>query len=221
LAADPPTIAEPTMAAEAPVTVEPTAAGEPPSRKGRTGRTARRRRARFARWRSALHEAGHVVAALVFNREDHVARTVRAVVAKSGACTICVPPLTGYEEAFEAACGPAAEFLAEKVRPPGPVPTCRRRRPGPSEPAFLTRMTDYECARPHPLETSDERRIALWAINGIEGEPERWAERVTRLRWHTYLFVRDAAGPILAAARRLYREGGLTVTSFEDLKEKP
>ncbi|MBL9033099.1 MAG: hypothetical protein JNM80_15485 [Phycisphaerae bacterium] len=62
---------------------------------------------------------------------------------------------------------------------------------------------------------SDHVAIARWCIEGIEDQPERWAQRHAWLQTLAARLVRDHEQQIVEAARALYLRGVVSVPLFE------
>lgn len=155
------------------------------------------------RWKTCLHEAGHIVAG-----RTALKRTVKAVVYNDGVGAAYLEidgglPRT-FEEALAVAAGSEAEALAEAHAPPEA-----------SQPAPALTTTDSQSVKPMVTQLrrspSDAVALAQWCIRGIENEPDRWAKRCYWIRREANLFVARHQQQIVDAAKGLYANGFTTL----------
>jgi hypothetical protein len=122
---------------------------------------------RTRRWKTCLHEAGHVVAA-----KRLLGHATGAVVFDDGSGAAYVggeEAPVGFKDARVRAAGPAAEKLADQYPPPDmPVPV-------PLEVAYPETAGPLKAEIPTLL--SDAEIIARWCIQGHEAEPNLWTLR--------------------------------------------
>lgn len=168
-----------------------------------------------ARWRVALHEAGHAVAALALTPR----RTVRAVLLAGGGGLTFAGDAGGLLGALVSAAGPAAERLAA-LHPAPPLPSWRDGGDEPLAAPVVDGARGLACRRLLERGDVDGDLVTAWCTRGGAGRApdwRRWREELVRLRWAARRFVREHANEILAAAARLYVEGEL-VLRIEDLQ---
>jgi hypothetical protein len=175
------------------------------------------------RWRAALHEAGHLIAALVLMPPSHRLRAslVRAVVDGAAGCveTFARQP-TGNAEAVMIAAGCAAEGLAASHGPPANRADAEAGAAPPTRlpwRVYFTADDNRKAVASATSGPSDDRRVAVWAIEGHESEPGCWADRVADLRAEAEAIIAENKPAVLAAARRLFLDGSLVVEALADL----
>lgn len=129
------------------------------------------------RWATALHEAGHAAAGLALG----VAVFRVSLNAQDGG--LCWHDFTSSsKDAYLVAAGPIAQKLLADFPPP-------QEREQSSEPKSFAELPPHiaEKVRRYYAENdgtfgkdavSDERQLALYAIEDCEDEPERWAYRI-------------------------------------------
>jgi len=165
----------------------------------------------LSRWSTALHESGHLIAAIELLQDDRVGAALIPTV--GGVAYTSIPELpVCWSEAIAVAAGDvAAEVLTRVERPPPfdsdnvQVSTATADR---SESTFHQELrADLEAAVP------DEVIIARWCVEGFANRPHRWAERHAEVMDRTRHFVERHAGCILLAAGELYRHGTLVLKS--------
>jgi hypothetical protein len=175
------------------IRVEPTA--EPPQVQGRKRLSARQR----YRWRTAIHEAGHVVIACVTTGKFLAGAQI--LFADCG-CAYLPEQHDDFLCAVAVAAGRAAEVLAERHDPPA-VP----RSAGKPSPKLRTRAIHDGLKSDRRASIPDTVVLARWAIAHVEDEPGRWE---SRLRW-VYRTAEDLVAhheaSILAVAALLYSRG--------------
>ena len=166
-----------------------------------------------SRWFVAIHEAGHAVAAIVLGGECHIA----VVTDMGGECRI--DGLRHTDSAFMTAAGPAAERLLASVPspelPPPPVAKitdCEIPADGDTDTAPTLQLSDFYL--------TDDQRIASWAVNGYEADPERWLGRVLWCHSMAETIVRDHAEFIVAVATELYSRGSLTSADISQIQNR-
>jgi len=180
---------------------------------------AQRRRAKAARWRVCLHEAGHLVAALDAGEARGLRMAVRAAIldrTETG-LTICGPSFPLEESAVQVACGTAAERLAGTYAPPARAPAA----------GLVQKQLPADFAqwnlRTFPPESRDgdtlvKYLLALVRKDADPGSLTKWAGWIA-IEVESVMARREY--PILAAARRLYAEGFLKLSTFWDLTGGP
>ncbi len=163
------------------------------------------------RWRTCLHEAGHVVAGVALLKQ-----TSRAAVFSDGGGVACLGggsdvPQTD-EEALAVAAGIAAGALSHEYQPPQvqPLPPVEDRYP-----ELASRLK----ARSGTT-MSDDEAIARWCIQGVEGRPHRWKRRHDRLHDQAASFVTVYTGKILEVATALFGCGVITLPAGPARKDQ-
>jgi hypothetical protein len=154
------------------------------------------------RWRISLHEGGHAVAG-----RRLLGQTARAVVYDDN----CGAAYTGsggveaqlFEDALTIAAGPAAEALAADVAPPS-LPSAPPLEATYGEGAKFIKEDMRRSLR-------DPVIIARWCIAGVEGEPDRWANRFFWLQREAAIFVAMHRRAIVQAATDLFAHGIVTL----------
>ena len=162
------------------------------------------------RWQTALHEAGHGVAAIVLHGQ---CRGLALYVDGGGLAAF--DGLNGNPLAYAIAAGPAAERLAERI----PMPT--------ETPAELKLLTVDEleslpiCATAPFLAAqmarevrkgsdSDDVSLANWAIAGAASSPGSWAGKVAHAHRMAKMIVTRHTDAIVRVATKLLLTGSLS-----------
>ncbi|KLU02968.1 hypothetical protein RISK_004938 [Rhodopirellula islandica] len=156
------------------------------------------------RWETAIHEAGHAVAAIVLGGKcTHAELTL-----DSG--HVLLDELSPDDRAFAVSAGPAAEFLAGLHEPP-PRPMGEMGQGSVDLGHLPEPHTSPETPAKEPswFSPPDDVKVARWAIEGCEKEPERWASRVYFARHIAHKIIEDHRDEILTLASRLYLAGQL------------
>ena len=156
------------------------------------------------RWFIAIHEAGHAVAGIALGGQ------VDGVVLMFDGGLAHVRGLHCDRHAFMVASGPAAEYLSQQHAAPERV--AETPPPLPANADFQFAEICYFADRPGLLKTfeSDDRKIAQWAIDGRESEPESWAGRVQFCHHIAAKIVAENEACIVEIARQLFIHGRLT-----------
>lgn len=167
------------------------------------------------RWITAIHEAGHAVAGFVLTR-TRVVMTLH----EDGGAAWPLQDMPPTDRAIMTAAGPLAEALAARHAPPEVPLTVAAASPSmpPSLPTIEslgTSETAAELKSDLARSPSDHVAIARWCIEGIETQPERWAQRHAWLQTLAARLVRDHEQQIVEAARVLYLRGVVSVPLFE------
>jgi hypothetical protein len=146
---------------------------------------------------------------------------VRAVVDGAGGCVDLVPQEMGATaSALMTAAGQVAEKLAVEHGPPASKADAERGAAPPTRllwRSYFSPTDDREAVRAAAAGPADDRRVALWAIEGCESAPGTWASRVADLRSEAAAIIEENKQAVLAAARRLFLDGSLVVEALEDL----
>jgi hypothetical protein len=153
---------------------------------------------RRSRWRTCLHEAGHVVAARrLFGRAGGAAVFEDGSGVADVGRQVDVP--ASFKDALATAAGAAAESLGERYSPP-PVPM-----PVPLEVAYpeAAGRLKADVAMLMP----DEVAIARWCIHGREGEPDLWARRHGWVQAAAQDFIAEHRHEIVDSATALFGRG--------------
>lgn len=169
-----------------------------------------------ARWKTALHEAGHAVACIAMG-----GRCDGVVILPENAGLAATSELLGDREVFVVAAGPAAESLVDRFG----VPSMITQQPAlleierlpvfQSEPLLASQMAH---ATNHRFD-SDDRGLALWAITGHEDAPESWAPRVEHAKRVATEIVEKHADTIARVASLLFACGSLAREEITNLME--
>lgn len=154
------------------------------------------------RWTTALHESGHAVAAIALG-----GRCCGLVLFDDASGQAHLSELLSDREAFSIAAGQAAEQLAEiHAAPECSLTVAVETLPQTSE--FLcTQLAKGEDV--HNEFVSDSRLLALWAIQGLEDQPESWAGRVAHAHRIAAEIVERNAAAIVRVAESLFVCGSL------------
>jgi hypothetical protein len=169
------------------------------------------------RWKSALHESGHGVAAIALG-----GKCLGLVLLDAGYSGLCQSgDLDATRQAFMIAAGPAAEKLAVEH----PVPDV------PIEESIVTadEIESLPVFETSPLLacqlvripdtrkqfSSDDRQLALWAVTGHEDEPERWAARRYFADHVAGDLVSKNSAAIVAVATELFQRTSLSETEIK------
>jgi len=155
------------------------------------------------RWRSCLHEGGHVVVGLLATAPEKRCFG-GAVIRRPVSC--CWTPLAvrRFDEGVVIAAGAAAEALARSFLPPGPLPN--RTALAVTVRAVMRSRVGKKLAVPGP---SDTVALAAWAVKNHEHHPDAWAGRWTRARYEAEGHVQQHARRIIAAADLLFLAGAV------------
>jgi hypothetical protein len=166
--------------------------------------------AQIARWKTCLHEAGHVVSGKVLLKH-----TSRAIVFGDGGGVADVGGEGGvpflFEDALTTAAGGAAESLAD-LHPVPDLPL-----PVPLEVVYPDVVEPKRLAVRKMM--TDEVAVARWCIAGIETQPDRWANRFHWIRREARLFVARHQREIVEVATVLFGRGIVTLPA-EPAKEE-
>lgn len=156
----------------------------------------------MTRWKTCVHEGGHMTAAAVLLGDT---ASAAVVLASGGLAYIDTPdPLRTFPQALAVAVGPAAESLAD-VHPapeaePTPAPLVRADAP-PEQSAHAALTAELRAGQP------DAARLARWCCECCPHEPQRWARRHAWIQREARRFVQDHAQEIVTVATRLYARG--------------
>lgn len=166
------------------------------------------------RWKTAIHESGHALAAIVLG-----GKCLGIVLYPDGGGQTHFTELLGDREAFAIAAGQAAERLAQSYAAPECLPTAEietvhLRESSPFLACQLSKGSDV-----HKEFVSDDRYIALWAIGGNESEPERWVARVAHAHRVAVQIVETNAAAIVRVAAELFVRGNLCRDEITELFE--
>lgn len=170
------------------------------------------------RWLISCHEAGHAVGAIVLGGAcDGVLLSVDSGQAH---CR----DLLGNNNAYMTACGPSAESLAEQFDAPICEPvsfeTIAKNPPETASHEFAAWCGVADVIGINRKFESDSRSLALWAISGIESEPEKWAGRVAFARHVANQIIETNKSAVIRVARALYERGALTGEQIKQLFEE-
>ena len=167
------------------------------------------------RWRTALHEAGHVAAERVLKNNPLVGAFVMG---RHAAADVGRDGCNAFFDAVVLAAGRAAGELADRVEPP-PLPKGRPQlAPEMADPSRRAKLRrEYR----RGLGLSDDVLLARWAIGGKESEENRWAGRVYWVRQAADRFVAKNAGFIIRIAKWLYLHGGIESSGVEESLRPP
>lgn len=155
------------------------------------------------RWKTAIHEAAHAAAAIALG-----GTVTRASLGDDGSGLCYCEVDTNTDQAFLTAAGPIAEeLLADTPSPADEFETVQ-----PATPRILPLIlseTDRQFIAAKDASRgkdslSDDRFLALWAINGCENQPERWAERVAFANHIARQIVGDHRDEIIRIATALF-----------------
>ena len=171
------------------------------------------------RWRIACHEAGHAVACLALGGQCN------GVMLHVDGGLAMVDGLYQDREAYMIASGPAAERLAEQCDAPmcEPIPfnEVAANPPIDGDPMFSRWTTVADVSGVNGGSESDDRKLALWSIEGRESEPDTWVRRLKFARHISNQIIEANREAILRVARELFKNGVLTGPAITQLyKEK-
>jgi hypothetical protein len=192
-----------------------TSKGERLLMKRRRELSRRARATRKERWRAALHEAGHVIAARLVRKNSCVAAYLFSN--GGGALLIKDPEGDTSEDAIVAAAGPAAEGFLDRLPEPPPwlvqwvhlisssdqAQVILPKR----DPAVEAQMT----SKARSL-ISDDEWLRQWAKRMFQMHPECWREGtywLPRVRHEAGVFVNQHAEFIERIAECLYAYGSI------------
>jgi hypothetical protein len=171
------------------------------------------------RWKSALHESGHGIAAIALG-----GKCLGLVLLDDGYSGLCQSgDLDATRTAFMVAAGPAAERLAEVVPVPDvPISESVVATDEVESLAVFTSSPLLACQMARTPETrkhfsSDDRQLALWAVTGHEDEPERWAARRYFADHVAEHVVAKNAAAIVRVATALFEKSSLSETEIKKL----
>jgi len=155
-----------------------------------------------ATWRVALHESGHLLAAVALCGR----RNVKAVLhpAGGGEADIQIGAIPrSLPEAVALAAGQAAESLADAHPAPPLTPF-----DAPLWPSTLAALTGSPTPPPAlPIVWSDSAGIGFWAVQRYLHHPDRWADEAQYVRGQADAFCRRNAARIVEVATELYANG--------------
>lgn len=160
------------------------------------------------RWVTAVHEAGHAVAALELDGQcEGLVLNV-----DGGLAHVTVP--CPDREAYMIAAGPTAQELAGKNAAPelqGPEKLGTTKALHPKE-DFMFALSVELAEVPGSMRTleTDERRLAVWAIGGHESEPDSWARRIQFANYVAHKVVSANVEKIIRVAEQLFIHGHLS-----------
>jgi hypothetical protein len=174
------------------------------------------------RWKTALHESGHLTAAHVLG-----GKVYGAVLFPDLGGLASFDELSPDAVAFATAAGPIAGTLSERFDPPAltdALPT------SPLTPDEIERLPVFDSAASIAADlgrsagdrkagVDDDVSLAQWAIQGRWDDPDCWAERVAFAQHVAGEIVRDNADTIVRVARELYTRGSLGATEITQLLE--
>jgi hypothetical protein len=161
--------------------------------------------AAMSRWRAAIHEASHCIAAIVLG-----GRCDCITVCSDSSGLAHIRYLTPFDHAVAVAAASAAEdLLGDEPSPePGPKPrTITGREACDVSPSVDLAVLASRLPRDEAV--SDERAIALFCVSGVEDEPTRWADRYYFVHSTAHRVVADHTRQILTVARELFLRGVL------------
>ena len=162
------------------------------------------------RWEICIHEAGHVVAAIVLG-----GKCSRVVATSDGGVAHSLK-LCPTDHAFVVASGPMADELLSST----PAPQLKIE----DLPVSAESSNDLDAEPANQVEAiaalgapgpSDDQQLAEWAISNYPGDPERWAPRVYWAREIARRIVSDHREKIIDVATELYRKHVLKGTEIE------
>tara|TARA_R110002049_G_scaffold72490_7_gene187569 strand:- start:154450 stop:154998 length:549 start_codon:yes stop_codon:yes gene_type:complete len=161
------------------------------------------------RWRVAIHEAGHAIAALELGGE-----TNGVILTAQSSGLALVDGLHGDCDAFMSAAGTAAEYLADQhTAPDEPITTPQQIAaddiPADSHRDFATACSFADLPTPRSS-IPDDVRIARWAIAGRESDPDCWAGRVDFAKYVAEKIINANVDRIVAVASQLFIRGRLS-----------
>ncbi len=153
------------------------------------------------RWRTALHEAGHVVASVVLNGGQRGCLLAGAVAFdEGGGLAFPSPTLPKDDEAIMVAAGRLAEDLMQLFPPPGEAP--------PPDVLASTLGDGAEGVKADAAKAvPDEVAVAQHCIEGVEARPWLWYRRWHEIQLEAAVLVERNAARIVQLARILYSEG--------------
>lgn len=165
-------------------------------------------------WLLCLHEAGHAAVALALGYR------VTTVFARPDGGLSQDTATSMTDCALITAAAEAAEQLLSSEPPP------ERTERTAQQPARFATIATNDVIRmlttpsgndaPEPI-PSDARQLALYAIDGIENEPERWTERLNFVKAYAARIVEQQRGKILILARELYQQHFISGRQMESL----
>ena len=164
------------------------------------------------RWKTALHEAGHAVAAIALG-----GKCCGLVLFDDTSGQAHLAELLGDREAFSIAAGQAAEQLAGNYSAPEcSLMVAVETLPQTSE-FLVTQLAKGDDV--HNEFVSDSRLLAVWAISGWEELPESWAGRVAHAHRVAAELVDRNAAAIVRVAESLFVCGSLGEQEIRTLFE--
>lgn len=169
------------------------------------------------RWRIACHEAGHAVACLALGGQ------CSGVMLHVDGGFAMVDGLYQDREAYAIASGPAAERLAEQFDAPmcEPIPLAEvaANPPIDGDPIFSRWTSVADVSGVNGGSESDDRKLALWSIEGRESEPDTWVRRLKFARHISNQIIEANREAILRVARELFERGAITGETVKQLFE--
>lgn len=161
-----------------------------------------------ARWRTAIHEAGHVITSMIFAPKKW---NTTVILPNLGGLAYNCADFPEIQNAIIMAAGRAAEQLIKTC----PVPATPQQAPSLGNPlgnAFNKLPKEFKetLAVDNAIGESDERRLALYAIAGHELKPEEWLPRLREVERQAAVLVRQYRPSILIVATELFKAGYLS-----------
>ena len=167
-----------------------------------------------SRWRACLHEAGHGAAAIATGGAVDAITIGSVSGGYRGSCL--AKSRSPIDDAFCVAAGPASERLLSHISAPELPPSTPAELPT-TQSVHLAGRTVSPAWLIGGSPPSDDCRIALWAISGVEDQPERWAGRVAWVHAEAESIIRHNAGLVLQLARELFIRGVLSSDEINEL----
>lgn len=162
------------------------------------------------RWAVALHESGHVAAALSFGAVP----TIAAVHGEGhgGSCYGC-PPAGTWSGAIVAMAGPAAEVLADATAPPPLIDP----RPEPAPSLQRTAASLLRLGIDNPPGLLTDRAVLAAYVTRLH--PADWSAAAAAIIAHAERIVAEHAAFVLALAGELFHVGAAEATRIRELAE--
>jgi len=170
------------------------------------------------RWKTAIHEAGHCITAIILGGQCH-----RLAIHHTGGGIAFVTGLSPFDHAVMVAAASEAETLLADSPPPEREPSPESFDvPDPISELTATEKLEHIAAK-HPVNKSptDEHCIAQFCIRGLESEPERWAQRYHLIHHIAAQVVRDHRDAILRVATELFTRGVLSEFEIKEAIKCP
>ncbi|MBX3420536.1 MAG: hypothetical protein KF752_03165 [Pirellulaceae bacterium] len=161
------------------------------------------------RWRLAVHESAHAVAAVLLGGK------CTGVLVKQSCGVAFVSQLCVDRDALCYAAGPAAESLATEFDPPSEIERTADELTNTQLPTSTDEHFRRHCAfadfdeLPRGLQ-QDCQHVARWCVTGHEENPHIWANRYFYLQRRATDFVEQNKEAIIAVAESLYRQTALS-----------